>query len=148
MKSIFQAIKAQLDTVSSLQHVGLDKGQFPEEKTNGAGLNYPCVLINLELPTCEDLNEDRSVQACDLLVTVRLAFDFSDSVDNDTPAKAEQQTLDYLDTLKEVHEAVQGFSTPEFVGLSRVSLINEYREDMVKIISLKYSSRYEDTVGA
>ena len=139
MKTIFKDITARLDTVKSLKWVDEDKGQLNFERPP---VLFPCALVDIQLPRPENLNS--KIQKSDLLITVRLAFDFGGNTSSITPVSARNKSLEYYDIVQEVYKALQGWATTEINPLERKGFHQEKRPDGYKVIAMPFASDFID----
>lgn len=141
MKQIFKDITARLETVAGLKWIDEDKGQLNFERPP---VLFPCALIDIELPKTENLNT--SIQDCDMIITVQLAFDFGGNTSSITPVSARNSSLAYYDTVEEVTKALQGFATPNFNPLERKRFYQVKRPDGYKVVAIPFASEFRDVL--
>ena len=142
MKDLFKAVTARLETtVPALKWIDEDKGQLNFERPP---VQFPCALIDIQLPKTEDLN--RKLQQCQAIVTVRLAFDFSGNTSSVTPALEREKSLAYYDVVEDVKNALQGWAGVDFNSLSRKSFYQEKRPDAYKVVAMPFATEFHDAV--
>ena len=140
MKKVFLDITEKLDNIQTLQWIDEDKGQLNFERPP---VLFPCALVDIQLPKTDNLNA--RMQRCDMLITVRVAFDFSGNTSKGTPEAARAKSLEYYDIVEEVYKALQGYATPNFNPLERKSFYQEKRPDGYKVVAIPFTSEFRDT---
>lgn len=146
MKSLFIYIQNRLKAVQSVKWVDLDKGQAASYDTRPP-IDFPACLIGISLP--QTVNHQKKLQKCNVQITVRVVFDFVDHTDSTMPQQALDEALKYFDTIKAVHDSLQGqIDTDVFnAPLERVSQREQNRPDGLKVIDLIYQTwMHEETV--
>lgn len=141
MKFLFQSIQARLKAeVPELRWIDMDKGQL--DYYDKPPVSFPCALISVQLPRTVDLGAKK--QKCDALVVIRLGFDFSGNTSQITPDAAMNKSLQYFDLAEKVYEALQGYQESTYNTLSRQSLREEKRPDMIKVVNIPFSTSFVD----
>ncbi|MCK4499827.1 hypothetical protein KAU11_04975 [Candidatus Babeliales bacterium] len=143
MKTIYLPIINQLKTeVPALRWIDADMGQldFYEMKPP---VVFPCALIDIDLPKCEDLAE--LVQDCDATITIRLAFEPMGQTNSTAPESVQNRALAMWDTVSQVFTALQGFENATFGSLSRTSQVTEKRDDNIKVVKQVWDTVFEET---
>ena len=139
MKKLFETITELLSQIPELKWVDFDSGQLLEEKPP---VVFPCALVSIDLPTCEDMCKD--VQRCYASFIVRLAF----KALGDTHARAtkpqRQLALSYFDVIDKVYRKLQGFESRAFNSFSRRALRNETLRKGIKVATLDFSTAFDE----
>jgi hypothetical protein len=142
MKTLFLAISDRLKTqIEALKWIDLDTGQLEHYEGRPAVL-FPCALIDIEYPNCEDL--DSLSQKVDATITLRLAFEPKGETNTAAPDLTRTRALTILDTVEAIHDALQGYTENEFSELSRANLKIEKREDPLKVYNLIYTTTLQE----
>ena len=140
MKNIFESITERLDTIPELKWVDEDKGQMNFERPP---VLFPAALVDIQLPKTDDLNA--KMQNCQVVITVRLCFDFNGSTNTKAPASARAKSLAYYDLAEKVYKKLQGWGTNEFNPLSRKQFLPEKRPDAYKVVAVPFTTSFRDT---
>lgn len=142
MKEIFKSTTAQLGTIPSLKWIDEEKGQLNFERPP---VLFPCALVDITLPKTKDMN--RKLQECDVIITVRLAFDFAGNTSNETPDEARDKSLEYYDIVEEVYQLLHGWTDGRFNPLSRAGFYPEKRPDGYKVVAMPFVTQFLDDSG-
>lgn len=141
MKEIFSEICARLKAqVPALRWVDFDLGQLDYFET--PPVSYPCVLLDIEYPNCNDLSD--SSQQVDVRINLRIAFLPAGETNFKSPDAVKAAALGMFDTIGAIHTALQGWDTNYFSYLSRKSMHTEKRQDGIKVFEVVYESAMED----
>jgi len=139
MKELFLYIQEQLKQSPYIKWIDLDKGQANNYEVRPP-VDFPAALIGISYP--QTVNHQRKLQKCNVQITLKLVFDFVDETDSSLPAATQEASLLYFDTVKNVHDLLQGkidnaiFNAP----LERASQREENRPDGLKVINLVYGT--------
>ncbi len=130
MKDLFLKLTDKLKAVPTIKWVDSDEGQleFPEHPP----VQFPCALIDVEFPDCEDIHETE--QQVTALITIRLAFKPSGRSNSAVPVLQRTKAFERFDTTKAVFKALQGWEDAEMSSWSRKSQVTEKRDDNLKVI--------------
>lgn len=147
MKKIYLAVAERLQQeVPELVFIDMEAGQIDAYDRPGAFVEYPCALIDISFPRCED--QDSSTQQCEVDIVVRLVFEaWMDETALSTPRPWAMRALDKLDIVDKVSRALQGWSTAFLSDLSRASVRPEKRADGLKVIAIPFKSTFEDDMA-
>jgi hypothetical protein len=141
MKFLFKSIQDRLKSeVPELRWIDMDKGQL--DYFERPPVSFPCALISVQLPRTVDLGAKK--QKCDALIVIRLGFDFSGNTSHVTPETALEKSLEYFDLVEKVYEALQGYQESTYNNLSRQSLREEKRPDMIKVVNIPFITSFVD----
>jgi len=141
MKTIFKDISNRLDLVASLRWVDKDKGQMNFERPP---ILFPAALITLGVAQAQNLN--RTLQAGQLQVRIRLCFNYGGNTSSITPQADRDQSLEYYDVLDEVVSQLQGFSTGEFNALERRSQQPIPRPDTHTVEEIIFTADFRESI--
>lgn len=143
MKTIYTSLLARLEAeVPELKWIDLDKGQMFYDRPP---VLFPAALIQLQMPKATNLNS--TLQECDVLITIRLCFDFTGETSNITPQADRDNSLAYFDLKQKVYEKLQGWSTTEMNALKRVNEHDEPRNDAYKVSTISFTTAYHDSTA-
>lgn len=143
MKEIYLRLIELIEPISFLKWTDLDKGQL--ESPTRPAVAFPTCLIKIEFPKTE--NQTRKVQRCNVLITLRIAFDFVGSRAIQTPESVRNQSLEYFDNIQTLYEALQGQTCINNQTLERIGQREEDRDDQLKVINLYFQTTYIDTTA-
>ena len=145
-KQIYFSISARLHTqVADLKWIDYDWGQLNDEQPAVA---YPCALIDIAYSDCKNL----AAQAGDLdqmvtaTITIKLAFKPSGNSQVTAPATDRVVALAPLDTINDLHTALQGWNGNNTFGpLSRRRAMATPRRDKLKVYTIVYETTFINT---
>lgn len=119
MKTIYRSLYKKIAETHLVNWIDIEKGQLKNYNTLPP-VDFPCVLLNAYLPTCEDINTTE--QLCTVHIEVTVVFEtLPDQTDTYTPEEAFELSIKKQDIIDDIHKALQGFSTDELSPLSRKS---------------------------
>jgi hypothetical protein len=138
MKQIYKEITARLEEeVRELKWIDMDKNQMT---FSGTAVLFPAALVTISWRTTQDISD--TIQNKDLLIQVKLCFDFSGNTNTKTPLIHRDRSLEYYDIVEKVDRALQGWCGSVFNPLSSVQLAGEKRPDAYKVETLAYRSSF------
>mgnify|MGYP003574986080 CR=1 FL=1 len=140
---LFLALQNLIKTkCPSVRWIDLDLGQL-EEDTMRPAVSFPCVLIDFNQSTFEDLQ--RKAQKGQGVFTLRIGFASYSQTASTTPAPVTEKGLQFFEIENEVFKAVQGFEAEGLVDCcSRVNVATERREDGLRVRVMTFNFDYED----
>ncbi|MDO6808097.1 hypothetical protein Q4603_05740 [Zobellia galactanivorans] len=142
MKTIFKEITARLEAeVPELRWIDKEKGQM----NFSTAVLFPAALITLSTKTRNNITD--TWQEKDLVVQVKLCFDFSGNTNNKTPQLHRDKSLEYYDVCEKVHKALQGWGGSTFNPLASVGHSPIPRPDGYVTEVMSYQSSYRDDVA-
>ena len=133
MKDYFLLLKARLDAIVGIHHVGWWNNQFQNENNENAFL-YPCVFVEFNNITYQDLTA--GIQQVNMDVVLHLGFE---SYENDS--------IDFFDIKDLIHSSMQGYSAEGFDHLNRISEVIDSDHSNVQEFILTYNVNGSDTLG-
>lgn len=142
MKNLYNTILSRIaGQVPEIKMVDFDMGQL-ELLANDVrpGLIFPCCLVDLEYPDCEDAFDGQ--QLITARITFKLAFEVQHPSDSLTQEARRNSALSIFDAVNKLHVAFQGFSTDEFSAFSRLSLAPDRRFTGIKVFDAVYSTTF------
>lgn len=121
MTELFVAVSDHLEEeVPQLKWIDADNGQL-ETYEERPPVAFPCALIDVQLPQCEDFSA--RYQQCTATIRVRLGFDTTgERTAAQTPLMARERSLQKYALIDGVYRALQGYCTDSFTELSRQSM--------------------------
>lgn len=139
MKAIYQSIYTLLKEIPAIRWIDKDKGQL---KFQRPPLEYPAALVKIEFPKCDDYGG--KAQECDVLITVKLAFDFAGETSANTPAANLNEAMAFYDLQEVVFAKLQGYGGKELNALSRKRVSEEDRDDGLNVLVISFQSGFRD----
>lgn len=139
MEPIYEAILSRLSEITALKWIDLDKGQLELYETRPP-VSFPCALIGMQITRTHKISHLR--QRCDLMVTIRLSFDFNGNTSQITPVAARKQNLQYFSLADEVFNKLHGWGQKAFNEMERQALREERRPDGLKVISIPFMTSF------
>lgn len=140
MKAIYLKIKGLLQEVTSLKEIDLDYGQLETDKP---AVKFPCALINIAYPKTEDLTGKTQRVSC--VVSIRLGFNIAN--ENTSSMFSDEKTnaaLSYFDTVNDVYKKLQGYFDDDIEELSRTKMLQEKRNDALKVTLMPFETEFDD----
>lgn len=146
-KQLFIDICNRLETgVPALRWIDYDAGQLDHDNPPVA---YPCCLIDISLPKCDDIGADRQ-QIVTANISLRLAFMPLGATNSAAPENIRAGALSMFDTIEAIHATLQEWNNNfSMEGLTRQSgqRENGYRDkrrDGISVYRLQYQTNYRD----
>jgi hypothetical protein len=152
MKTIYSAVMARLKTkVKPLRWIDLDTGQLErapvlKPELERQALAFPCALVGINIPRSENITDTE--QDCEARVIVRLAFNQEMRTNAAAPASVAPAALKPYDIIADVYAALQGWGTPNFDPLSRVSQQKENSRNGLFIYRIEFKTEFEDQTAS
>jgi hypothetical protein len=142
MKALYLKALELLEPITAIKYADLDKGQLDREDTRPA-LQFPCVLIRIEYTQTRDIVDKK--QKVHARLGLRVAFNFAgDRTGSNAAESIRDESLEYFDTIEEIHQAFQAYFGNGFSRFSRLNLQEERRNDGLKVVSLPYATSFID----
>lgn len=139
---IYNAVLARLKTeVPDIKWIDLDKGQldfFGERPP----VSFPCALLSFQITQAK--NHTKTKQQCQVLITIKVGWNFTKDTHSAKSEAVIADSLAYLDLCQTVHEQLQGWCGDTFMNLSRVSMREQQLPDNHKVMTLTYSTLFND----
>lgn len=137
MKTLFERITQLLSEIPELRWIDFDTGQLQEEKPSVA---YPCALVEINLPRCEDIDNDTQQVYAEF--SVLLAFKAMGETNTAAPVPQRSLALQYFDTVNKVERKLHGYRSEQFYPFSRVSVRNENIRRGLKVVRLSFQTAW------
>lgn len=144
MKTIYTAVMAQIkERVPGIRWIDWDKGQL---KSKGKpAVAFPCALIGIHIANASDVTP--TVQNCNAIVRIRLAFDQPMKTDSATPSNILNKSLEPYDIIAYVYQALQGFGTINFDPMSRIKQMEETNQHGYFTYIIDFRTEFEDNTA-
>jgi hypothetical protein len=139
MEEAYLFFLSLLEAVPQLKWVDIDKGQLEQEKPP---IQFPAAILVIEFPNTDTIGGN--IQKCDILVSVRLAFNFVGETSSSAKEETRLKSLEYIRTVQAVYKAIQGKSGMGLSKFHRKAVLDELREDGLKVIRLPFGSTFID----
>lgn len=142
MKALFKAIRTRLITeVTDLKFVDMNKRQFFYERPR---VGWPAALISIQYPSVRSLNDQRTFQDVQAVVTISIGEDFTGNTDNHTSDTHLNTSLAYLDLIQTIYEKLQGWTpVAGYMPLDRVSQLED-QQTQYNITNLTFTVGFKD----
>lgn len=141
MKALYLKALELLKEVPAIKYADLDKGQL-EDYEGRPSLIFPCALIAIEYPRCENIvGKKQKVQA---RLTLRVAFNLIGRTGSNVPAPVVDQSLEFIDVMDQLYNKFQDYYGEGFSRFGRVSLLKEKRNDGLTVMSLPFATTFVD----
>ncbi len=139
MKELYLKITELLNELPQLRWVDFNRGQLQEELPP---ISYPCALVDIDLPSCENIDEDfQQVRAS---FTITLVFKSIGETNSKAPQKRREYALNYFDTVDAVFDKLQGYSDDSFYPFERTSVRNQNIRIGLKTVELSFSTSWQE----
>ena len=147
MKDLFLALQNTIIQHPDIKHVDFDTGQL-DQYGGRAPVLFPCVLIDIQEQGNQDLVESGKLQQKQVIVNLRLAFDFSAHTDSSTTEEHREKALHFLDVVEGVYDMLQGHRPTDeninFLGgyqhFTNIGKSTERRPDRYKVINMPFTT--------
>ncbi len=137
MKQLFETITALLNEIPEIKWVDFNTGQLHEERPSVA---YPCALVEIDLPRCEDIGE--GLQRVNAEFSVKLAVKAIGETNTKAPTPQRSLALQYFDVVSKVEQKLHGYRSKYFYPFSRQSVRNENIRQELKVVTLRFSTAW------
>ena len=141
MKVVFKKVIELLGEIAELRFVDLDKGQIDFYETRPA-VAFPCALIKIDLPQCE--NRNAKVQQVRCGVSLRVCFGYLGETTATTPLATRDAALNYFDVIEKIYVKLQGTGNTQINPFTRKSAREENRQDGLKVFTMNFETGFID----
>lgn len=139
--TLIQLIKNSL--AGAWKWVGLDNGEidFPSEQYPAI---FPAAFIDIVSIDWDNAGDNNQVGDC--TISVRLAFDIPEDMNNFTPAKQYNAGITRLQWVNDVYTLIENHNpaTKNYTRFTRVRQINERRADRLKVVRMEFKTTIWD----
>lgn len=138
--AIQERIKTQVPEIVFTEH---DLGQLDDYTTGKPPVAFPCLLIDFENFTFENMGENSQRAEGD--VVIKIGHSLWGKTDNATPDIWREAALNYYDIEWKVNKALHGFTPGDDYGyLTRTSENKQNRPAYVRQKTMRYRLAFED----
>lgn len=134
MKHLYLKILELLSKIEEIQYIDLEYGQLQEEMPS---ISYPAALINMDLNKTESLMP--GVQDITANFEIKLITKASD-VNNLTPEKYQNQSLEFLQLQEKVFEKLQDYQDESLEPFERKGVRNLNIRKGLRVLSCNYET--------
>lgn len=143
MDTLFTTVQDRLKAqVPELLMIDWDMGQIDLPEEERPAVLFPCALLEINFPSCED--ESDTIQQVEATVSVRLAFQVQEQTDSVVSTTERNAAMGYLGIVGKAYKALQGYETNEVSKFSRNSQTSDRRADGIKEVTITFSTTFED----
>ena len=160
MNSPFSNLYEQLiarikDQVPSIRYINQDLGQLENynPSTGRPSVTYPCILIDFDNFTANDLGE--AAQTLEGEVIIRLALDTWTNASSLSSPELREKSLKYFDVEFDIYRSLSRWSADSlyddnneliahYGALSRTATSTEKRDDGLRVRVIKFQTSIED----
>lgn len=139
MKELYLKITELLNEIPELRWVDFNDNQLQEEVPPIA---YPCALVDIDLPRCENIHED--IQIASANFTITLIFKSFGETNTKTPKSRREFALKYFDVVDTVFDKLQGYKNENFYPFERTSVRNQNIRQGLKVVEMSFSTSWEE----
>ncbi len=139
MEQLYLKLEELLTQIKDIRYIDLDNGQLLEEMPP---VTYPCALIDIDMPFCEDIEND--IQKVQAFFTVRIITKALGETNSLTTPQIRKKSLEWLRLQDDVYKKLQGYSDSSFYPFSRKSGKNENLRKGLKIFALRFETSWHD----
>ncbi|WP_295990517.1 hypothetical protein [uncultured Alistipes sp.] len=141
-KELFIALQDRLkEQVPALRWVDAEMGQL--NVVPRPPVAFPCCLVDMRYLQCRSLTAGAQRVAAQF--TLRVAFQGCGSSCSEAPTSVRERALEHMDTLEEIHRALQWWSFGRRINpLQRVSVVPERRSDNLKVYTMVYDTEFQE----
>ena len=147
MEEIYSTISQYLqENQPELKHIDWDNGQL--EIQPRPPLNFPAVLIAIEINSCEDMGHS-GAQLCHCNITLRIANNIYDNTSTHTPAHYRKRAMWHHTVAANIYKLLQCYTPGEKIGeIKRINAKTEKRNDGLAVLTATYQCQYFDDNSA
>lgn len=129
--------------VPELRWIDEDEGQLNTQQGARPPVDYPCCLIDINYPNCQDITETEQIVTCS--ITLKIAFQPIGETNNKAPQYIRNRALERLSIVEKVHTALQGWSANGKISpVSRRSARPSALANRVKLYTVVYDTTFEE----
>lgn len=129
--------------IPELRWIDEDEGQLNTLPGNRPAVDYPCCLIDIHYPRCEDSTETE--QMVTVSITLKLAFQPTGETNSRAPREVRSRALGRFAMADKVHCCLQGWTAGETLSpLSRRSARSSVTADKMKVYTIVYDTTFDE----
>lgn len=142
-KELFIAVMDRLkEQVPALRWIDAEMGQL--NVSPRPPVAFPCCLVEMRYVRCRSLTA--GVQRIDAQFSLRVAFQGCGSAAAEAPDSVRVQALAHLDTLEQIHKAMQWWTFDHRINpMQRMSVTPERRNDGLKVYTMVYDTEFAES---
>lgn len=141
---IFVALCDHLEkNVPEIRWIDEDEGQLSTQPGVRPAVDFPCCLIDINYPDCQDTNETE--QLVNATITLRIGFQPISETHNKTPEPVRRRALERLSVIEKVQEAMQGWTAEDIISpVSRKSAQSTLTASKIKVYTVVYKTSFQE----
>lgn len=129
--------------VPELRWIDEDEGQLNTQPGARPAVDFPCCLIDIHYPRCEDSTETEQVIAVG--ITIKLAFQPVGETNSRAPREVRSRALGRFAVADKVHRCLQGWTADETLSpLSRRSARPSVTANKTKVYTTQYDTTFAE----
>lgn len=139
---IFIALCDHLEKeVPELRWIDEDEGQLNTQPGVRPAVDYPCCLVDISYPDCQDTNETE--QLVNATITLRIGFQPAGETNNKAPEPVRRKALERLSVIEKVQNSMQGWTAEDIISpISRKSSQSSIMANKVKVYTIVYKTTF------
>lgn len=139
---IFIALCDHLEKeVPELRWIDEDEGQLNTQPGVRPAVDYPCCLVDISYPDCQDTNETE--QLVNAAITLRIGFQPAGETNNKAPEPVRRKALERLSVIEKVQNSMQGWTAEDIISpISRKSSQSSIMANKVKVYTIVYKTTF------
>lgn len=139
---IFVALCDHLEkNVPEIRWIDEDEGQLSTQPGTRPAVDFPCCLIDINYPDCQDANETE--QLVNATITLRIGFQPIGETNNKAPEPVRRRALERLSIIQKIQEAMQGWTAEDIISpVSRKSTQSNLTPNKIKVFTIVYKTTF------
>lgn len=139
MKTLYLKLTELLREIPELKFIEENFGQLQE---SNPPIAYPAVLITMEVPNSDDIDEMFQNVFCNFeILIITKTIGESNSL---APEEQREKALEYYDLSDKVYQKLQGYSDGKFESFSRRSVTNRSLRKGLKTVAHRFSTSWRE----
>lgn len=129
--------------VPELLWIDEDEGQLNIQTGERPAVGFPCCLVDICYPSCQDENETE--QLVSVTITLKLAFRPNGETNNKAPTAVRRKALERLYMVDKVQNCMQGWTADERISpVSRKSAKGTVTPSGIKVYTVVYHTTFTE----
>ncbi|SEF86478.1 hypothetical protein [Parabacteroides chinchillae] len=139
---IFIALCDHLEKeVPELRWIDEDEGQLNTAADIRPAVDFPCCLVDIQYPSCQDENETEQLVTAN--ITLRIGFQPAGETNSKAPEAVRRKALERLDIIEKIQNCMQGWTAEEIISpVSRKSARSTVQANKVKVYTIVYGTTF------
>lgn len=139
---IFIALCDHLEKeVPELKWIDEDEGQLNTQPGVRPSVDFPCCLIDISYPDCQDTDETE--QLVNATIALRIGFQPTGSTNNKAPEPVRWRSLERLSVIRKIQESMQGWTADDIISpISRKNSQSSIMPNKVKVYTIVYKTTF------